>query len=456
MKAVRHILCAAALALTLWGCGRATAVSEVDIVPEPMFMVQKEGYYVLSRTLSVAVNGVGQNSPTVKYIMKSLRHAHMRPSLVALSEASDIVLKLNDTVNPELGEEGYLLEVRPTGVCLSANSERGLFYAYQSLMQMLPADMVDRTYRSVLLPECTILDRPRYEWRGLSLNLANNVVGAKQLRKVMDAMATYKMNRLCIDGGRWSADSLQWHTDSLSYFTLSDISSLAEYGADLGIALLWDSLPSLALDAAEGLRRVRMGDEVVVQPDGVWDLDRYQANPRYQPEATEGVSTLGTFYRHSLLPSGVSSALPARVRGGQARLRTECIADQRQAEYMLLPRLLAVAECLWSPDDKRDWQRFRKKVEGQKERLQIKGYAYCEGSFTPLFRATKVDAHTMNIAIETEVPNTYIFYTTDTTTPTRQSPIYIGPVNLRRGTHIKILPVYKDVERDSVYEFVIK
>ena len=49
-----------------------------------------------------------------------------------------------------------------------------------------------------------------------------------------------------------------------------------------------------------------------------------------------------------------------------------------------------------------------------------------------------------------------IFYTTDGSTPTRESAVYIGPVNLQRGTHIKLLPVYKGVDRDSVYEFVIK
>ena len=67
-----------------------------------------------------------------------------------------------------------------------------------------------------------------------------------------------------------------------------------------------------------------------------------------------------------------------------------------------------------------------------------------------------MDDHTTNIAIETEVPSTYIFYTTDGSTPSRNSQVYIGPVNLKRGTHIKILPVYKDQERDSVYEFIIK
>ena len=123
---------------------------------------------------------------------------------------------------------------------------------------------------------------------------------------------------------------------------------------------------------------------------------------------------------------------------------------------MLLPRMLAISESLWSPRESKSWSRFRKKMEMQKERLASKGYNYCEGSFTPLFRATRINENTTNIAIETEVPSTYIFYTTDGSTPSRQSQVYIGPLNLKKGTHIKILPVYKDHERDSVYEFIIK
>ena len=118
--------------------------------------------------------------------------------------------------------------------------------------------------------------------------------------------------------------------------------------------------------------------------------------------------------------------------------------------------MLAISECLWSQRESKDWNRFRRKVEGQKERLAARGYNYCEGSFTPQFSARRVNDNTMNISISTEVPNTYIFYTTDSTTPTRESSIYLGPMNLERGTHIKILTVYKDIERDSVYEFVIK
>lgn len=453
---MKRLILAAVALLTLTGCWRTAAVTEPAIVPEPMFMVQKEGSYALERQVAIAVSGVGQNSPTVKFIMKSLRHAHMRPSLVALSEESDILLRLNDTLNPELGDEGYLLEVRSDGVTMSANSEVGLLYAYQTLIQMLPTDVLHTTYKTVVLPECTVLDRPRFAWRGLHVNVSGSPMPVKSLKRVVDAMLAYKLNRLCIDGSRWNEDSLRWEVDSLAVYSPAEAEELTAYAADLGVAVLWDSLPRLAYDLKEGLAMALGGDEVVMEPVEHWDFSCYQADPRYQPQAHEGVITLRRAYRFDPAPVGTNRHTAANVVGGQCRLLTDCVVDLGQTEYMLLPRMLAVAECLWSTADKLSWPNFRKKVELQKERLHTKGYNYCEGSFTPLFKATRVDDQTMNISIETEVPNTYIFYSLDSLAPTRYSNIYLGPINLQRGTHIKILPVYKDIARDSIYEFVIK
>lgn len=453
---MKRLILAAVAMLTLTGCWRTAAVTEPAIVPEPMFMVQKEGSYALERQVAIAVSGVGQNSPTVKFIMKSLRHAHMRPSLVALSEESDIMLRLNDTLNPELGDEGYLLEVRSDGVTMSANSEVGLLYAYQTLIQMLPTDVLHTTYKTVVLPECTVLDRPRFAWRGLHVNVSGSPMPVKSLKRVVDAMLAYKLNRLCIDGSRWNEDSLRWEVDSLVVYSPAEAEELTAYAADLGVAVLWDSLPRLAYDLKEGLAMALRGDEVVMEPVEHWDFSCYQADPRYQPQAHEGVITLRRAYRFDPAPVGTNRHTAANVVGGQCRLLTDCVVDLGQTEYMLLPRMLAVAECLWSTADKLSWPNFRKKVELQKERLHTKGYNYCEGSFTPLFKATRVDDQTMNISIETEVPNTYIFYSLDSLAPTRYSNIYLGPINLQRGTHIKILPVYKDIARDSIYEFVIK
>lgn len=605
--------------LFLAGCGRTETVTEIDIIPEPVFMIQKEGSFTLKSSIAVATSGLSQNSPTAKYIMNSLRHGRMRPSLVSVSEESDIELIINDTINPELGNEGYLLEIRPNGIRLSANTERGLFYAYQTFVQMLPNDILEHSYRSITLPECTILDYPRFEWRGAMLDVCRHFFPVKFIKKYLDVMASYKLNRFhwhltddhgwrlpsekypelnAIGSWRVNRDDQPWgqatppeKDEERSYggwYTKEEIADVVAYADALGIEVVpeielpghccailasypqlscdgkapaipigpywppedilcagndstlvfiknildevmamfpsqyihiggdeavktkWKSCPKcqhrIAVEHLHGeeqlqgwlMRQVadylrengrtpigwdeavdcgglgpdamitawrsqqtgqnaaRAGNRVIMCPTEFCYYDYYQADPRYQPAAIGGLITLAKAYSFDPAPVGTNNYVAESIVGGQCNLWTEFINTPSHAEYMLLPRLLAISEALWTPAQNKNWNRFRKKVEIQKHRLSCKSYNYCEGSFTPLFRATRVDDKTMNIAIETEVPNTYIFYTTDGNTPDRNSSIYLGPINLQSGTHIKILPVYKDKERDSVYEFVIK
>ena len=456
-------LCAL-LALLAAGCRRSATVGELNIVPEPLFSVQKEGTFTLSNTPKLSVVGLGQNSPAVKYIMQAMRHAHLHPRLVPSSAHSDIEFSVYDTVNPELGDEGYLIEVRSDGISLRANGEAGLFYAFQTLVQMLPPDMTEVNYRTVVLPECTVLDRPRFAWRGVQLDAAHLSFSSKEIRRWVDVMAMYKMNRLHLtfnfDDENFDSDEL---AQLLGYASDRHVRVVPELcdTADTDSLLRFfgfaeGELPVLCRTHRGALDSARADMHVVFSPDECFDLARYQADPRYQPAATVGLATLERVYAFEPAPVGTNTHVVANLKGGMCRLGTELIASTQQAEYMLLPRMLAVSECLWSQPARRDWMRFRRKVEEQKERLDVKGYAYCDGSFTPQFTVRRVDDEMVNISITTEVPNTYIFYTTDLGTPTRQSSIYLGPVNLRRGTHIKILPVYKDQERDSVYEYIIK
>ena len=604
--------------LLLAACGRKTTVKTLNVVPEPVFLVKKEGSFTLRGNPKVAMVNVGQNSATVKHIMKSMRHSHLHPSLVSPTEGSDIELVVYDTVNSELGDEGYLLEVRPTGIRLSANTERGLFYAYQTFVQMLPPDVMRTTYRSVTLPECTVLDYPRFEWRGAHLDVCRHFFGVKFVKKYLDVMASYKLNKFhfhLTDDHGWRLPSAAWprlntvgswrvnrdnqawgHADPPregerasygGYYTREEIAEIVEYAAALGIEVIPEvelpghccailaAYPQLSCDGGpyevqigpywppkailcagndsvltflysvldevmemfpsryihiggdeavkdnwklcpKCQRRIRnehladeealqgwlvaqvydylnqhgrtligwdevsddnlgsdavvmswrgmqpgqdaalRGNKVIMCPTDYCYLDYYQADPRYQPASIGGHITLAKAYEFDPAPRELNSHVAANIMGGQCNLWTEYINTPSHAEYMLLPRMLAISECLWSKPENKDWNRFRRKVEAQKDRLASKGYNYCEGSFTPQFIARKIDDQMMNISISTEVPNTYIFYTTDMSKPTRASAIYIGPINLARGTHIKILPVYNDIERDSVYEFVIK
>ncbi len=621
--------------LLLAGCGRRATITELSVVPEPVFVLQKEGSFTLKDNPRICLYGLGQNTPTARYVMSSLRHAHMHPSMVAAGKNNDIEMVILDTANPELGDEGYLLEVRSGGIRLSANTERGLFYAYQTLIQLLPTDARKVRYRAVTLPECTILDYPRFEWRGAHLDVCRHFFPPKFIKKYLDVMASYKLNRFhwhLTDDHGWRLPSeryprlntvASWRVDRNGqpwgeadppregenatyggYYSKEDIDDIVQYAAERGIEVvpeieipghvsaLLAAYPQLAcdnypyrveygpywppkailcagkdstliivgniIDEAIGLfpnsryihlggdeafkgnweqclkcqRRIRVerlrdedelqtwfmsrmaervrahgkqaigwdeisesstswssspdttdlvvadtshdmivmawrgqqlgtaaaraGYKVIMCPTDFCYLDYYQANPLFQPRSIGGMVTLEKAYSFDPAPAGTDSAAVANILGGQCNLWTEYINTPAHAEYMLLPRMLAISECLWSPADKKDWNRFRRNIEEQKERLSARGYNYCEGSFEPHFTARRVDDRTMNISIYTEVPNTYIFYTTDTTTPPPKSSIYLGPINLERGTHIKILPVYKDQARDTVYEYVIK
>jgi hexosaminidase len=618
MKRLMVVLAVVAACLMVSG-GRTATVRELNIVPEPVFMVQKDGSFTLPNTPKISVVNIGQNSATAKYIMKSLRSAHLHPSLVSSIENSDIELVIYDTINSELGDEGYLLEVRDNGVRLSANTERGLFYAYQTFAQILPPDVASSLYRSVVLPECTILDYPRFEWRGAHLDVSRHFFPVKFVKKYLDVMASYKLNKFhfhLTDDHGWRLPSEAWpklntvgswrvDRDDVpwgkaepprdgerasygGYYSREELRDIVAYAAERGIEVIPEvdlpghasailaSYPQLACDdyryevaigpywppkailcagndstllllkavmdevcsifpsryvhiggdealkdnwkqcqlcqrrikqehlrdeeqlqgwlmaqvqdylrdygktvigwdeiadnmqldpdavvmswrgQEPGFEAARHGRSVIMCPTEFCYLDYYQADSRYQPASIGGLVTLQKAYQFDPAPVGTPAKVESYIMGGQCNLWTEYINTPSHAEYMLLPRLLAISESLWSQQAAKDWNRFRRKVEEQKERLGARGYNYCEGSFTPRFTARRVDENTMNISISTEVPNTYIFYTTASTTPTRESNIYLGPITLSRGTHIKILPVYKDIERDSIYEFVIK
>ena len=607
-----------AISLVIASCGRTASVSTIEVVPEPVFCVQKEGAYTLKRNLTVNMQNMGQNSPTAKYIMKALRHARLHPSLVASGSKCDIAFEVCNTENPELGTEGYIIEVKSSGIKLTANTEQGLFYAYQTFIQMLPADVTQVAYRAVTIPECTVLDRPRFEWRGVHLDVSRHFFPTKFLKRYIDVMANYKMNRFHLHltddhGWRLPSDKYprlntvgSWRVDRDNYpwgqappaeegeratyggyYTREELTDLVNYASARGVEIIpeidlpghasallaaypqyscdgghydvaigpywppkatlcigndstlqmieglldelidifpskyihvggdevladswancpkcqrrmhnehlkepnelegwlmrhietylnehdrtmigWDEIADHPIghntiimawrDLQTGMVAARNGNPVIMCPKDNCYLDYYQASPRHQPPAIGGLITLATAYQFDPVPVGTNSHVAANIIGGQCNLWTEYINTPQHAEYMLLPRMLAISESLWSPRESKDWGRFRRKIEVQKDRLNAKGYHYCEGSFTPKFEAHRINNDTTNIAIETEVPNTYIFYTTDMTTPTKHSSIYIGPINLARGTHIKILPVYRGIERDSVYEFIIK
>ena len=207
--------------LLLTACGRSVVIEEYAIIPEPVYLVQKGRTFMLSSSTNFCFENLGQNTPTAKYIANSLRQMHVRPAFIGKPDRDCITFSINDTLNPALGNEGYLLQVLPNGIFISANTEAGLFYAYQTFVQMLPDDIQKKSYRRIVMPECTILDYPRFEWRGSHLDVCRHFFTVKQIKKHLDLMAAYKLNRF-----HWHlTDDQGWRLEIEHYPQLNDIGS---------------------------------------------------------------------------------------------------------------------------------------------------------------------------------------------------------------------------------------
>ncbi|GAK60541.1 beta-hexosaminidase [Candidatus Vecturithrix granuli] len=109
-----------------------------------------------------------------------------------------------------------------------------------------------------------------------------------------------------------------------------------------------------------GIEAARLGYEVVMCPQSHCYFDHYQSeNYAQEPEAIKAVAVpLEKVYEFEPMPAGLTVEECRRVLGAQGNLWTEYIKTPEHAEYMLLPRLCAIAEVVWSEKRQRDLEHF--------------------------------------------------------------------------------------------------
>lgn len=123
-----------------------------------------------------------------------------------------------------------------------------------------------------------------------------------------------------------------------------------------------------------GITAANMGHPVVMTPGAYCYLDQYQDSPLYSPKAMGTYRPLKQAYSYEpLSEKTASSALADHLLGVQGNLWTEYIETTQHADYMLYPRLMALAEVGWS-HNKTSFDAFRKRVVTATRRMQAAGY----------------------------------------------------------------------------------
>ncbi len=127
-----------------------------------------------------------------------------------------------------------------------------------------------------------------------------------------------------------------------------------------------------------GTNAAKMKHFVVMTPETPCYFDHYQATPETEPLAIGGYNPIKLVYAYEPVPKELDAAEAKYVMGSQANVWTEFIKTREHLEYMLLPRMLALAEVLWSAKDQRDWDDFSTRLPYHFRAFEQKGFHYCK------------------------------------------------------------------------------
>ncbi|MCX6247878.1 MAG: family 20 glycosylhydrolase [Bacteroidetes bacterium] len=187
-----------------------------------------------------------------------------------------------------------------------------------------------------------------------------------------------------------------------------------------------------------GIAAARMGHDVVMTPGTHCYFDYYQANPKTEPKAIGGYITLKKVYSYEPIPGELTKEEAKYILGAQGNLWTEFIATPEHAEYMAIPRMIALAEVTWTPKSLKNWIDFRKRMDTEFRRLDLLKVNYCKGT-DKVEITTCFDKSTRSIKymFESEQPGYPIVYTLDGNDPTPSSSVYSGPIAINRNAYIK-------------------
>ena len=571
------------------------SAQNLNIIPEPFHVAKGAGNFQFPKT--IAINAPSSANEVTDQIAAQLRKVTGKTVYFSKNNANINLEIIKDEV---LGNEGYTLNVNGAGVTISANTNAGLFYGWQTVQQIMPAAIYAKSVQANTqwqLPFVSIIDKPRFGWRGMMLDVSRHFFSKADVKVFIDDMARYKYNRFhwhltddqgwrieikslpkLTSVGAWRADRKgKWMnitTPALDepktyggFYTQEEIKEVVAYakskfievipevdvpghsmamlaaypnlsttpnypyqvnagdefmdweglnghatakidnsldpsneevytaldkimteiaplfpfeyihmGGDENAKNNWEKSPNVqALMKKEGLKdqmevqsyfvkrmqkiinskgkkmmgwneilqgglsgdaavmswqgvkggieAAKQGHKVVMSPNDFNYIDYYQGEVTAEGKVYRGLR-MKTTYGFEPVPAGVD---PSLILGNQANQWTEQLQTMRKAQYMTWPRSMAVAETSWSPADKKDWNKFAKKVEAQFEKLDAAVVAYSKSMYDPIVTTQLNTKGELILKMEGEIEGLDFYYTIDDQMPDNYSDKYTKP-----------------------------
>ena len=202
-------------------------VRQISVVPQPMKINELDGNFIIDKGTKILYTPADkQVKNVIEYFRKILETATGYKFAVQILDASTvtqnaIVFNLRKE-DQELGKEGYSMQVTPELVTISANSPAGLFYGVQTFRQLLPVEIEsDKPVAGIewQVPAVEIYDKPRFQWRGMHLDVCRHFFPKEFVKKYIDILAMHKINTF-----HWHLTEDQgWRIEIKKYPRLTEI-----------------------------------------------------------------------------------------------------------------------------------------------------------------------------------------------------------------------------------------
>lgn len=494
---------------------------EIDVIPMPRSVEYHSGNFTISPETKFYTNLSAESRQVLTDYLEGTSLSSV-PFAESATGNNGIELNLCDS-SIVTGNEAYRIEIVKKGVRLSANTETGIFYGLQTLLQLL------NNGDNKTLPALMINDSPRFPYRGLHLDVSRHFFDKEFVKKQLNAMAYFKMNRLhwhLTDGAGWRIeikkyprltsfaawrpfDKLNdWWVEGRTfceqddpravggYYTQDDIREVVAYAAERHITIIpeiempghseevlatypelscsgkpyvnadfcigtektfeflenvlfevidlfpseyihiggdeaskssWNTCPRCQKRMADehlnsveelqsymihriekflndhgrkiigwdeiiegglsptatvmswrgeegGIKAVKAGNQAIMTPGKYCYLDAFQDAPNTQPVAIGGYLTLEKVYSFEPVPDSLSTKEAKLILGVQGNVWTEHIPTPEHYEYMIYPRILALAEIGWSPSEVKKWDNFHTRALQAVNILREQGY----------------------------------------------------------------------------------
>ncbi|HEV7714679.1 MAG TPA: beta-N-acetylhexosaminidase, partial [Steroidobacteraceae bacterium] len=189
------LLAAAQSTVNAAGAAKSVGVPQPAVVPLPAEIVAGEGTFEIRANTPIRVPaGDAEAAATARYLADLLWRARglkltVQPDSRADQGAHSGIPAISLNRQPDLGAEGYHLDVTPGALRISATSGAGLFYGAVTLWQLLPNGR-----GAGQVPAQMIKDAPVYAWRGLMVDSARHFQSPQFLKSMLDWMAWHKLN----------------------------------------------------------------------------------------------------------------------------------------------------------------------------------------------------------------------------------------------------------------------